>query len=298
VPELKPSKSDVLERALALGFCKIRLLTPTPLDGARALLVVALSYGNDPVLQGTIPLETNTPSQNVWIADFARKNYYAEAVYRLKRLARQLREEFGGNKAEFRIICNSPIPEKPLAAACGLGAVGRNSLIITKEAGSLVVLAAMTLPFELETDSPIQGDFPFCSACGDPAKVPCVRACPSSALRGDGRLIKERCIQWYASGNRMDGKPEVPAFVAEHWGQRLYGCTDCQDACPHNKRPLAGALTERGALEASYDAPTLLEMSEVDLTALFKGSALGMSWLGPKVLKENIRLSIQWMKNQ
>jgi epoxyqueuosine reductase len=247
-------------------------------QGAPALLVAALPYGS--------VADAAVPEGGAWIAPFARRNYYREAVKRLQQLGRRLRGEYGGVKADFRILCNSPVPERPLAIASGLGYQGRNGLVITAEAGSLCVLAAMTLPYELERDFP-NGEYSPCDNC-DPANPPCVRACPTGALWGDGTLDRARCIQWYASGNER----KVPPSVARKWGKRLYGCTYCQDACAHNCRSIEGIAATEGALPAYLDALTLLAMSDDELRALFKDTALGMSWLTPDAIRRNARLAL------
>ncbi|MDR3303357.1 MAG: iron-sulfur protein [Treponema sp.] len=252
---------------------------------AAALLVAALPYGN----QGCADKlgDEAVPPNGAWIAPFARRNYYREAVKRLQALARRLREQYGGVKADFRILCNSPVPEKPLAVASGLGCRGRNGLIITAEAGSLCVLAAMTLPYALEPEPHPEQAAP-CVRC-DAARPPCVAACPTGALRGDGSLDTARCIQWYASGNG----DRVPSIVAEKWGRRLYGCTLCQDACVHNHRPIQGIFSTEGPLPAYFDARELIAMRDADLSALFKGTALGLSWLGPAAIRRNALLALE-----
>jgi epoxyqueuosine reductase QueG len=73
----------------------------------------------------------------------------------------------------------------------------------------------------------------------------------------------------------------VPSYVADKWGQTLYGCVFCQDVCPHNQRPIAGAETELGLLPASVDPLKLLAMTDEEIRAFFKGSAMGLSWLKP-----------------
>jgi epoxyqueuosine reductase len=249
-------------------------------QAASSLLVAALPYGN------CDPRVAPIPETGAWIAPFARRNYYREAMKRLQGLARRLREEYGGVKADFRIFCNSPVPEKPLAIASGLGYQGRNGLVITTEAGSLCVLAAMTLPYDLERDYANEQYSP-CDDC-DPAHPPCVMACPTGALWGDGTLDKARCIQWYASGNGS----KVPPSVAAKWGKRLYGCTCCQDACLHNRRRIQGIASTEGVLPAWLDALELLAMSDDEIRAFFKGTALGLSWLGPDAIRRNARLAL------
>jgi epoxyqueuosine reductase len=196
------------------------------------------------------------------------------------------RSRYGGVKADYQILCNSPVPEKPLAAAAGTGSLGRNGLIITRDAGSLVIIAAMTLPFVLPGDS-ASAPFDLCVDCGN--NPPCISACPTGALPGDGTLNRQRCIQWYASGHETT----VPDDVSRHWGNRLYGCTDCQDACVHNRRPITGVETTEGMLPDYFDAQELLAMDDGTLQARFKGSVLGGKWLGPAALRRNIREAVQ-----
>ncbi|MDR2149232.1 MAG: hypothetical protein LBO67_00085 [Spirochaetaceae bacterium] len=261
------------------GFVAPRILKPfNPKEQCRnpspALLTVALPYGNQ-------QKKSETPSGSVVIAPFAQRNYYREAVKRLQKIASVLRTQYGGVKADYQILCNSPIAEKPLAAAAGTGSWGRNSLVITAEAGSLVILAALTLPFPLEGDC-ASLPFDLCSSCKEP--FPCVVACPTGALAGDGTLKRNKCIQWYASGYGES----VPASVLSVWGDRLYGCTNCQDACIHNRKAIAGIDTNEGIVPPYFNAEELLALSSDELRTLFKGTALGVAWLGTQALCRNI----------
>jgi epoxyqueuosine reductase len=297
-------KESIRALALAAGFVRVRFLAPfvppgegVPAnyrEGAPALLTAALVYGN--VFPEAPPARAG--ERRAWIAPFARRNYYREAVKRLRGLSRELRARFGGEKAGFRILCNSPVPEKPLATASGLGVPGRNGLILCAEAGSLFVIAAMTLPYGVPGDrgGPAgaeaaaggcpEGPFPLCGGC-DPARPPCAAACPTGALGGDGKVLAGRCIQWYASGH--GGK--IPAEVRRHWGERLYGCTDCQDACALNRRPLKGIETGEGPLPPFFNAAELLALDDGALRARFRGTALGLSWLSPAVLRRSAALA-------
>lgn len=300
-------KEKIRGAALNAGFVRARFLAPfdpSPLSGpgrpipdnyrqgAPSLLLAALPYGN------LSPPAGDPPPGTCGIAPFARRNYYREAVRRLRALALEFRAKYGGTRSDYRILCNSPVPEKPLARACGLGAPGRNSLIITAEAGSLVIIAAMTLPLALETDKPltradIGGEdpaaddaFPFCRSCSRD-HPPCKTACPTGAIRGDGKLDLERCIQWYASGNGAAVPPEIARF----WGRRLYGCTACQDACVRNRGPIPGVQTDEGILPEYLNCRELLEASDGELKARFKGTAMGLSWLSPGSIRRSAGLA-------
>ncbi|GHV72181.1 hypothetical protein AGMMS49928_28350 [Spirochaetia bacterium] len=277
-----PDKEDLRSLALAAGFFRVSFLSPfvsVNTQGAPSLLTAALVYGNcfsDELSPGSGP---DLP--RAFIAPFARRNYYREAVKRLQGLSKEFRSKFGGEKSDFRILCNSPVPEKPLAAASGLGALGRNGLILTKEAGSLFIIAAMTLPWELPGDDATPEGFPLCSLC-DPLHPPCAASCPTGAVRGDGTLTLSKCIQWYASGHG-----DVPEEVRRWWGKRLYGCTECQDACVWNRQIIKGVETAEGPLPAFFDPQELLDMDDESLKKRFRGTALGLSWLGPAVIKGN-----------
>jgi epoxyqueuosine reductase len=273
-------KEQIRRMALDAGFSRARFLASF-LPDARSLLTLALPYGNQMDQAETIPDEGLAR-----IAPFARRNYYREAVKRLQRLSVDIRTNLASEyrKSDFRILCNSRVPEKPLARASGLGVIGRNSLIITPEAGSLVIIAAMTLPFVIPADPPLSSKpFPLCDGCGDP---PCVRACPTAALNIDGTIDRRRCIQWYASGNGE----AVPPDVAQLWGNRLYGCTECQDVCIHNQRPIPPCECAEGALPAYMDPVELLALGDEELRSRFRGTCLGLSWLGPAAIRRNARL--------
>jgi epoxyqueuosine reductase len=273
-------KNFIRASALEAGFTRARVLSPfEPI--AKSLLVCALPYGNrhDP------PPEK--PCYGV-IAPFARFNYYREAVKRLKTLSRLVRSRYGGEKRDYRIFCNSRLPEKHMAALSGLGAQGRNGLIISPEAGSLFVIAAMTLPVPLETDLPIGRsveDFPLCASCG--RMPPCAAACPTGAALGNGLIDRAKCIQWYASGHGATSLTGIPRSVLAAWSNRLYGCTACQDACIHNTRPIQGVETSEGSLPASIDLRRLLTLSDAEIKDMFRGTAMGLSWLGPEAIRRN-----------
>jgi epoxyqueuosine reductase len=312
---MKQNKRIVCSAALDAGFTCARIFAPfnpdvfihqgeKPRYGASAgsLLVCALPYGNQH--DAVIPPATVCPGI---IAPFARFNYYREAVKRMKLLANHLRMRYGGTKSDYRIFCNSPLPEKLIARESGLGAIGRNSLIINAESGSMFIIAAMALPVMLETDLPIgpQSDlcasgvdkadtgmrnFPLCTDCGE--NPPCAAACPTGAAQGNGHIDRVKCIQWYASGHNASNydADEIPADVRSVWGNRLYGCTSCLDACVHNKRPIKGVQTDEGPLPAFIDVRELLRLSDCEIKTLFKGTAMGLSWLGAKAIRRNAEI--------
>ena len=271
------------EMALAEDFSRCRILCPLPggdlhgpgdipfPENARSALLVFLPYGQNGV-PGVL-------------APFARSNYYGEAVARLKRIVSVLRRETGLSKGDFRIFCNSRFAEKQMAWLCGLGVLGRNSLLITPEYGSLGIIAGIFLPFEPDGDAPLESSpYEGCGSCRL-----CLSACPGGAVKGEGGIVRSRCYQYLST------EPVVlPPEITSRWNI-LYGCQICQDVCPKNRGRLAGVTTERGFLGEDPDLKYILQASDDDLKAYLKGSVLAQSWIDPVLIRRNALICL-WQR--
>ena len=89
----------------------------------------------------------------------------------------------------------SPIPHKTVATRAGLGWIGKNCLLVTKEYGSAVRISSLLTNAPLEPDAPY--DKSNCGGCHL-----CVDACPAKALKNtlwhvgvwrDEIVDKEKC---------------------------------------------------------------------------------------------------------
>ncbi len=101
---------------------------------------------------------------------------------------------------------------KHAAQAAGLGTIGRHSLLLTPEFGSMVWLGAVLTDAELEADPLLP---PICTNCNR-----CVEACPVGAL-AQSEVDQVTC---YAHAFGED--PKLSRWVIS--------CHQCRDACPHN----------------------------------------------------------------
>jgi epoxyqueuosine reductase len=232
------------------------------------------------------------------IAPFARRNYYGEAVVRLKSVVRALGKTNGFSKRQLRIFCNSPLPEKALAVASGLGSYGKNTLILIPGLGSLFVIAGLFIPATvagvsgsrqgIQAEYPVIGrsaagdsPFPLCGGCRA-----CQNACPVNALEEAGRLDESRCLQALCT---------QPAQFSEDgrraWAFRFYGCQSCQDVCPLNRNLSGSTDTRRGELGPSVSLKHLLSLSKEQFKEYLRGSALDRSWIPPQTLLRNALLA-------
>lgn len=119
------------------------------------------------------------------------------------------------NSSEWDSATNrfrSIISQKHAAQAAGLGTIGRHSLLITPEFGSMVWLGAVLCAEELEADELKES---ICNNCNL-----CVDSCPIHAL--DSHEMNQQACWDYAFGEDETTKA---------W---RISCHRCRDICPYN----------------------------------------------------------------
>ena len=223
-----------------------------------------------------------TEDGNGRIAPFACCNYYKELIHRMKSIIRQAPAPLSKlKKREYRLFCNSTLPEKQMAAEAGLGFIGKNSLLITPEFGSICLIAGMILPSVI----PLTGgkDITQTANCGNCTL--CSSACPTGALTTEG-FNREKCLQNWTTDRRL-----LPDEIKEKWGNRIYGCTICQDICPKNRKIPEGLDVKRGVIPSGLSLDFLIKAEDDEIRSLLKDSSVGMNWIGPMVLKRNAVLT-------
>ena len=116
--------------------------------------------------------------------------------------------EWDSNTSRWRSI----ISQKHAAQAAGIGTIGRHSLLITPEFGSMVWLGAVLVDAELEADPLLE---PVCTNCNQ-----CVKVCPVNAL--EHLEINQGACWNFAFGEDKE---------KQDW---RISCHRCRDACPYN----------------------------------------------------------------
>ena len=86
------------------------------------------------------------------------------------------------------------MPDRAAAQRAGLGWFGKNTNILTSDAGSWVFLAEILTDLDLEPDEPLKKN---CGSC-----VACIPACPTDAIPAPYVIDNTRCISFHTIENR------------------------------------------------------------------------------------------------
>ncbi len=239
---------------------ELRLDPSAVLEGSRSALCVALRYAPH--------ADESNVSGDLWprVARYARgRDYHDVMGERLAALGRRIDSAFPGERTRW-YVDTGPLLERELAARAGLGAVGKNTMLLHPAHGSYFLLGELLLTLDLSPDLPIAD---LCGSC-----TRCLDACPTGALPEPYRLDSNRCLSYWTIEHRGEFSPAADALVAE--GGWVFGCDICQEVCPWNASPgpvghpeLAVADGRRGLRLAD-----LVSMSREGYLAAFRGSPL------------------------
>ena len=149
------------------------------------------------------------------------RDYHKLLRTRLQKLADRIVAEVG--EFGYRVFTDSaPVMEVALARNAGLGWRGKHTLLLSREAGSWFFLGEIFVSLPLPPDTPTTDHCGSCRACLD--------ACPTAAFAAPYRLDARRCISYLT----IELKDSIPEALRPLLGNRIYGCDDCQTACPWN----------------------------------------------------------------
>lgn len=195
----------------------------------QSMVVVGVSY----FMQNPAPRLWNDPMRGR-IARYAwGRDYHKVIGKRLNKLAAWMRAESppGADVQPFNDA--RPVLEHDAALAAGLGFIGRNTLLIHPDYGSMLFLGGLLVSLDLEPDPPTpglgerHGGKADCGACRR-----CLNACPTHAFPAEYILNSRLCISYQTIENRGD----IPEELRPKLGNWIFGCDVCQEVCPWVKR--------------------------------------------------------------
>ena len=191
------------------------------------------------------------------------RDYHKLMRRRLQQLCDRISDAAG--PFGYRAFADSaPVLEKALARNAGLGWIGKHTNLIDVKAGSYFFLGEIYVDLELPMDTDSTSHCGTCNAC--------IPACPTGAIVAPYRLDARRCISYLT----IELKGPIPTELRRPMGNRIYGCDDCQLACPWNKfaRPTREPDFEvRHGLDRT-DLPTLFAWTEQEFVEKTRGSAI------------------------
>ncbi len=203
------------------------------------------------------------------------KDYHHVIRDKLKLLLEFIKEEIGDVYGRV-FVDSAPILEKAWAEKSGIGWIGKNSNLITKQVGSFYFLAELIIDIELDYDSK---EFDHCGDC-----TACIDACPTEAIVEPYVVDGSKCISYFT----IELKDNIPNDYKGKFDNWVFGCDICQDVCPWNKfskahsEPLFDPKSE--FVDMSKDE--WYEITEETFNKVFDNSALKRA--GYNGLKRNL----------
>jgi epoxyqueuosine reductase len=180
-------------------------------------------------------------------------------------------------------VDSAPVLERSWAVKSGLGWVGKNGNLLTKQVGSFFFIATLITDLDLVADAPFVTD--HCGTC-----TRCMDACPTQAILSPTEIDGSKCISYLTIELKDALIPSEFHNKMEGW---LFGCDICQDVCPWNR-------FSKGNTETNFTAiPEVLnlslqeweEMGEEQFNKVFKNSPLKRTkWKG---VQRNMKIIAQ-----
>jgi epoxyqueuosine reductase len=230
-------------------------------SGTRSVIAARMDYLPEP--HPDIERVLTDPAR-AFIARYALgRDYHKLLRRRLQRLAERISAEIG--PFGYRVFTDSaPVMEKPLAERAGLGWIGKHTNLINRRAGSWFFLGEIYTDLDLPHDRPVRAHCGRCTACLD--------LCPTRAIVAPFELDARRCIAYLT----IEYHGSIPVPLRPLIGNRVFGCDDCQLACPWNRfarRTAQPDFLPRNGL----DQATLVQLfswDEATFLARTQGSAI------------------------
>jgi epoxyqueuosine reductase len=228
-----------------------RLLVP----GAKSVISLLLNYYTSEEQQ-----DANAPK----ISKYAYgEDYHFVIKEKLNELLQFIQTNIG--EVDGRVFVDSaPVLDKAWAKKSGLGWIGKNSNLITKQSGSFFFIAELIIDLELEHDGPIKD---YCGSC-----TRCMDACPTDAIIAPYVVDGSKCISYFT----IELKENIPADVKNKLDNWAFGCDVCQDVCPWNRfaKPHSEQHFKPAEQLLEMKKEDWYELTEETFKKIFKGSAV------------------------
>jgi len=183
--------------------------------GAKSVITLLLNYFPEKIQSEDAPK----------ISKYAFGNDYHEVIRsKLKLFLGEITEKIGEVHGRG-FVDSAPVLERAWAHKAGIGWIGKNGNLISKQSGSFFFIATLIVDLELEYDNAFVKD--YCGTC-----TKCIDECPTDAILPDKVIDGSKCISYFTIELKDALIPEAQKGKFENW---MFGCDVCQDVCPWNR---------------------------------------------------------------
>lgn len=174
-------------------------------------------------------------------------DYHKVIKKQLKSFIAELKSHIGQFEGRG-FVDSAPVLERSWAQKSGLGWIGKNGNLITRQSGSFFFIATLITDLDLQYDQPFAKD--YCGSCNK-----CVQSCPTEAILPDKTINGSKCISYFT----IELKDEIiPSEYKNKFQNWMFGCDICQDVCPWNR-------FSKSHNEIEFDPlPEILNLSTAD----------------------------------
>ena len=267
--ELEPfyieRKKKGLENEFEEQNVNLRIDSENWFDGGKTIISMAFPYLSI--------YENNNNGFSVYTKcldyHFVLNKYLSEIIHIIER--------HGGRAEKF--VDSNTLPERYLAYISGVGFIGKNNLIITKEYGSYVFLGEIITDLELFEDDKRSYDeinnFAECKDCNI-----CYEECPTKAINKYNKNCNI-CLSYITQ------KKELNNTEIKLLNGRMFGCDTCQLKCPYNNDVDYSKIKEFQVNDFMNDIneDRIISMGNTEFKNTYKITSCG--WRGKNVLKRN-----------
>jgi len=223
-------------------------------DGAKSVISVLLNY---------FPEQDLFKEKGLKISKYAYgQDYHTVIKDKLDLLYDFIAEEVGCEMSHKCFTDSAPVLDKAWAEKAGLGWIGKNANLLSKQVGSFFFIGEIIIDLTLDYDHPVNDHCGTCTKCLD--------ACPTEAIVAPMVVDGSKCISYLTIELKYQIIPSAFKDKMDDW---VFGCDVCQDVCPWNRFSLSHSV------EAFKPHPKLAEMELSELShevfnEVFKHSAI------------------------
>lgn len=235
------------------------------LEGAKSGIIFGKKYSHgdryDPGLRGS----------RFRIAQYARMKDYHRTIKRsIDQIAIELLKLLPGESQFRSTVDSAPLLERALAAKTHKGFIGKNTLYIHPDHGSLLLLGELLTTANLISDPPARVTktvrTPGVGGCGSCKR--CQVLCPTGALDEAWNLDARKCLSYLT----IEHRGIIPVVYWKWLEHYIFGCDICQLVCPWNRNSSFSLNESEKRFTSQIPLPDIVNMSQSEYEQWFGGT--------------------------